>query len=521
MKLNKLYMIVAASATLLSTNAYAWHNEITKNFKICNETGAPVKIALDNFHNVKWQIPGGSGWNTKKEFPLAIGSCGTMNVQTDWGGYNELTKFRLSVYRQDDKADGSSSFAVDIRSKTTGGHEDRIVDGSGANGKEGNKYNVFNVHNVHQKDGWNILAPIKQSYVYEKKTRQRCTGGRDPHCWNEEYFTGWKNHDEGLIGLKNFADGAGLALLFSKSDTQDLYLVSEHDGKKDELDQVLAHEVYDNFPRANIGEKQEAIKTLDGKQLDMNRYPNFKLCKVYQPEYTLDKSPEITTTDVKVNEIETKFSDIFEAPNYGDESQNVATNLITLSNTDSIATELLSGWKAGIAVKLSGKFSVPGKEKGYEISVNYEYNTSEKVTKTKTEAYTRTIPSQLIKISPKHLIRYRAKMILVRQTGNYMAQYNLDNLSLRGKAALDGNCDNSSSYVAINAYPILRSSNAQLDNGIAVNSDSQKVALTIKGSLNATVGNKTILEFSKPEKLSESEVFKHTVNHKDFIKPLN
>lgn len=514
MKLNKLYLIIATSATLLSTNAYAWHNEITKNFKICNETGVPVKVGLEHFHNVKWQVPGGSGWNTKKDFPLAIGECGTMNIQTDWGGYAELSRIRLVVYGQDD---GSARFAVDIRSETTGRHEGRTADGSG-----GNKINVFNVHNVWQKDGWNILAPIKQSYVYELKYKKRCNAW---DCIIDEYVAGWKNHDEGLIGIKNFADGAGLALLFSKSDTQDLYLVSEPDGKKDELDQVLAHEVYDNFPRANIGEKQEAIKTLDGKQLDMNKYPNLKLCQVYQPEYTLDQAPKITTSNVIESSAGELFSKPLEAKNHNNESQLIATDSLAITNANSIATELLTGWKAGAAAKLSGKFTVPGAEKGYELSVNYEYNASMKKTETKTDSYTVTIPSQVIKVPPKSKVRYQAKMSLINQTGNYTAQYNLDNFSLRGKAALDGNCANTS-YVSINPYPIIRSTNAKLDNGIAVNPDSQKVAITIKGTLNAKVGYKTELEFFEAESLSvvkktESGLSKMIANPKDFIKPLN
>ncbi|AUR50825.1 ETX/MTX2 family pore-forming toxin [Aquella oligotrophica] len=512
MKLNKLYLVVAAGATLLSTNAYAWHNEITKNFRVCNETGVPVKVGLAQPHNIQVEVPGGAGINTKWEFPLSVGACGVIKVQPDWGGYGELTKFRLSVYRQDDKADGSSNFAVDIRSATTGKHEDRTTDGGHT------KMNVFNVHSVWQKDGWNILAPIKQSYVYERKTKQRCTGGRDPYCWTEEYFTGWKNHDEGIIGLKQFADGAGLALLFSKSDTQDLYLVSDSGKDNDELSQVLNHEVYDNFNKLNNQEKQQAIRTIDDKEINLNEFSKLKLCQVFQPSFKLNNNPNIEIKRNKPIELDPIQTETQEAINNTSTAQEGKTLKTIIKNTNTISTQTTTGWKAGTSIKFAGSFGVKDiSSKSFEINANYEFNSSNTETKTEAKETSQEL-QQTVKINPRTKVSYYGKTSRAKQTGSYKAEYELKDLKLRAKIALDGNCS-STTHAKIDPYVVLFSPNAVLDKGLSVNHVSKSINIITAGNYTGEIGYHQELVWV--ESSIALGLKNQSSNPKDFIKPLN
>lgn len=352
--------------------------------------------------------------------------------------------------------------------------------------------------------------------MYLHKYTSGCDGNG---CYYHRWW-GFKNHDAGLIGLKNFADGAGLSLLFSPSNTQTLYLVSEPDGKKDELDQVISHEVYDNFAKLTETEKQQSVKTIDGYEINMKEFPNFKLCQVYQPEYTLEQMPSISISNLKMQEIAPKLSDPFIATNNHSGAQKVNTTEITVQNTKTQSTTILSGWKAGATVKISGKFSVPGKEKGFEVSGSYEYNASKTEMNTTTETITNRIPSQTIDIPPKSFVEYQARLSQVSQSGDFKAQYNLNNLTLRAKAAFYGNC-NDTGYVSINPYPIFSSPNAVLDTGISVNPENKKVALTISGNFNGVLGNKTELVFGKPQPLNANGTPNLKANPKDFIKPLN
>lgn len=511
MKLNKLYLIVATSATLLSTNAYAWHNEITKNFKICNETGVPVKVGLEHFHNVKWQVPGGSGWNTKKDFPLKVGECGTMNIQTDWGGYAELSRIRLVVYGQDD---GSAKFAVDIRSETTGRYEGRSSEGSG-----GNKINVFNVHNVWQKDGWNILAPIKQSYVYERKIERKCyTAYMTTTCHDTEYFKGWKNHDEGLIGVKDFADGAGLALLFSKSDTQDLYLVSEPSSNIDELSQVLNHEVYDNFSKLKISEKQDAINTIDGKEFNLSEYPNMQLCQVFQSSFSSIGKPKIEIKKVKSIEPEEILTETQVATNDTSTAQEGKTLKIAIKNINTMSTQTTTGWKAGTNIKFGGSFGVKDvSSKNYEISGYYEFNSANTETKSEAKETTQEL-QQTVKLNPRTKVSFYGKTLRAIQSGSYKAEYELKDLKMRAKIALDGNCSNAM-HVRINPYKVLFSQNAVLDNGLSINRSNNSINIITAGTYTGDIGYHQELVWS------ESSIALGTKNQssspKDFIKPLN
>ncbi len=484
MVLNK--SVIIACTAIFTSNAYAWHNEWPKAFKLCNLLGQKVNVKIENASNLKVSVPGSWGDNTVWEFPLEPRACGEINAKTD---YDERgpSKFRLAIY----PTSGPAEFSVDINNYTTGRYETR----SGTD----NKLRAWNVTYPASTDsGWNIYAPIEKSTVYERKVDHHCypVGGGAWECEDREYFPYFQNSGKSIVDLKNWANGAGLALLTAPSDTQELYIVSEKSQTNVPVENILAANVFNNFARVNNEAKKTALRNLNGTLFiddDINNHPNLKLCAVYAPTYNTiagatrtkeihfkPADPEISTTDIITNNYSTPMT--FNTTAYRLTNKTVATTWTT------------TAWKIALGAKVSAKFTVGVTEKTAEGSINYEYSSSDQEVTTREKTEEITLASQQVLVPAGKSISYYARLERSTARGVFNFEYLIDNISMLGKVALDGNCD-AAAIVNIDPLVIYSQPEVTLDKGISVDMANKKVVLTGEGNFEGQTGYKTRLVF--------------------------
>ncbi len=475
-------VIIITCIAILTSNAYA-ANGWPQDFRLCNILGEKVNVRIEHPLNLKVSIPGSFGDNSKWDFDLAPRECGNIQARTDYDK-NGLSKFRLAVFSYQT---GKTPFSVDIRNYTADEHERR----------QGNKSNVWNVRYPGDEGlSWNIYAPISRSAIYERKTRNQCIR---IDCWEIEYFPVSQNASNEIIDLKKWAEGAGLSLISAPTNTQELYIVGEQTSSDSQVDNMLALNVYRNFAKINANAKQAALKNFNGTPLidDINRYPNLRVCSVSVPTYNVIDG-KVSTSKLTFTNSEPQLTILDIIKNNYTSEMTFNTVAYKLTNKTIATTSTTTAWKLGQGVKLTGTLKVAGAivdvSKSIEISMNYEYSTSEQKVRTIEKTEEMTLPSQQVKIAPGKAIAYRARLDRTLAKGEFTFDYLVENISMLGKVALDGDCG-STINATIDPIVVYNQPGVNLDKGLSVDVANQKVLITGEGRFEGQTGYKTSLVF--------------------------
>jgi len=481
MKITKLGLIIGGLG-LICNSAYAWHNEFPpEGFKICNKTGNSVSINLSHFQNILWHVPGDSGEATKSNFDLANNSCGVLKV---WPHYdqNGLSKLFLEAKG----ARGSVGF--DIRSYTKDEHERR--------GASSNQMNAWNAMSYSSTGKWTAEALVDKSVVYERKSECSHYDHMDRVCYSwKETFPSWQN-GSGLIDLASYGNGYGLSLLTAPSKQQEIDLIDTSVSgniPEQQFISVSYNTFNDSLPS---GDKYKAISNLKGSSINWKQYPNVKMCRAYGFVLDLSNVKPVSQTiiDYKLSPVKKVIAASSIHPNPGNTTMTVNTALFSDSIAETRLFTFTSGWKYGVGLKFSTKFSVMLKEIGAEFSANYEYNEAQSTTTSTTQTRTYTYSPQNIPVPPMTTLTYVIESEVQEVTADYSYDYAVTNPSFRADVALDGNCRNSSEgnrkQVEINAYNIFKyTPKSKLINGFS--SDDKKeglVYMNVKGTIKGETG---------------------------------
>ncbi len=487
MTLNKSVIITCTA--ILTSSAYAT-NGWPQNFKLCNLLGERVNVRIEHPLNLKVSIPGSFGDNSKWDFDLAPRECGDIEAKTDYDK-NGISKFRLAIFSYQT---GKTPFSVDIRNYTSREDERR----------KGNFSNVWNISYPGDEGmGWNIYAPISKSTFYEYHVWNSCVQG---DCWENVIDDVHQTAGNEIIDLKRGDAGTRLSLISAPNSTQELYIVGEKTSSDSQVDNMLALNVYRNFAKINGNAKQAALKNFNGTPLiaDINQYPNLRVCSVSIPTYNVidgkikpknitftNAEPLLTTIDTTNNNSRTNMT--FNTPIYKLTNKTVATTWTT------------TAWKIGAGVKATGTFVAKGLfadvTKSIEVSMSYEYSASEQKVNTKEFTEELTLPSQQVTLAPGESISYRARLDRVLAKGQFNFEYLIDNISMIGKVALNGDCG-STTNATIDPLIVYNQTEVTLDKGLSLDVANQKVVITGEGNFEGQTGYKTSLFFEQPTTLA-------------------
>ncbi len=488
MKIGKLHIILTCTIATLSANSYAWHNELPKGgFNICNKTGKEVKVELDHFHNVKWQVPDGSGWNTKTNYTIKNNECGLLQLTTDWGGTNEYTKLYVGIK----PADGSNSEHVgfDIRSYTQDQHERR--------GADSNQLNSWNVMSYQSSGNWNAEALVEHSVYYSKETV--CTRySIDGFCMRREDKFYRNQNGSGLLDLSVYGTGSGNSLFKAPGDIQEIDIISKN-VPTGLAEQKLANALYSLFNnKLAPANKASVLENLRGRSVNWSNYPNAKLCRVYgvaidsaHTKIINEKTSNVTSSlKSKLPAVHSEFE------NPGKEAITRTTASYSQTKTEARAATLTTGWKWGIGAKLAAKFNAVVKEGSYEISSNYEYNQGTSDTYTISETNTYNLPPQNIVIPPGKKVTVNGWLEIIQINSKFSFDYVMPNPTVRADVGLDGNCGGKVETATINSYNLLKNINLadQID-GISANPrQTNSILLNGQGTLSGDTGLRFVLK---------------------------
>ena len=478
MKLKLIFPILFAS---FATYTHA----LMPDFQVCNKSGQPLTLKIEQAHNLKLKVTGSTGYNTKWKFDLKTGECGMIEPIADFQPNDqEHSAFNLKLFKQGENSD---EFNIRIKSDPT-----------------------------------NIKSYLKDTYhwtIDSVWSRGDYNDGLDMeaftvdslYCLNNEC----KDETQKMGGTTVKILSAASTY---KDNIKNIRIAPEKHAKVQRIDiiqhktknitpvdEVIAQAVYKNFQTAYLAKLNERcinfnecsaklIKHSSGAPLNadmFNAKKPIKLCKVYDVNYRADDEkgslviPDMST--IKYNPTGIELSDL--KCNVTDSPQNLTMNKITKSEQIGTITTTTHAWKIGTSVSYKVSWEVLLKK---ELSVTFtgEYSYSKADTVSKMDTITYELASQTVNVKPKmcaFYVGYIAKAETNRTPFNINYDLGADYATARVDVAdnnVSCNDENNKGYhknLVVSVAEIMKYHNQMADDKVAYSKTTGKLSLVGNG----------------------------------------
>jgi hypothetical protein len=479
MKLKLIFPVLFASFSFAN-----YTHALMPEFQICNKSGQPLTLKIEQAHNLKLKVSGSTGYNTKSKFDLKTGECGMIEPIADFQPNDqEHTAFNLKLFKQGENGD---EFNVRIKSDPT-----------------------------------NIKSYLKDTYHWTIDSVWSNGGyddGLDMEAFTVDSLYCFNN---GCKDETQKMGGTTVRVLSAASAYKDLIKnvriapenharvqridIIQHKAKNiTPIDEAVAQAVYNNFQTAYLAKSNERcgsnsctaklIRHSSGAPLNAEMFnPNkpIKLCKVYDVNYRADDEkgslviPDMSTITYKPNGIE--LSDM--KCNPSSSPQKLTMNKIIKSEQIGTITTTTDAWKIGSSVSYKvGWEAVVKKEFSVTFTGEYSYSKADTVSKMDTVTY--ELASQTLDVPPMmcaYYTGYIAKVETNRTPFNINYDLGADYATARVDVAdNDVSCadENNKGYhknLVVSVAEVMKYHTQTADDKVAYSKNTGKLSLVGKG----------------------------------------